>query len=386
MTRILYVSADPGVPVLGGKGASVHLRAIARALRALGARVLVASPRCSTGDEELDLSIELVTFDPVMANDHATAASLRSAVERQAEQIRGIACARGVDVVYERFALFNDGGIKAARLLGLPHLLELNAPLREEALQFRSLPHPAVAAELEGTVVGATDRIFAVSEILAEGLVAAGVARTKIEVAPNGVDPRKFPPRPRPRDERFTIGFAGSLKPWHGIEVLLDAFAAAVAEERSLRLEVIGAGPAASLVERAPFRRETFAYLGQQTHSATLAAMSRWNAGVAPFLPLRNFYFSPLKVVEYMASGLCPVVSDLGQLRTLVGDGERGLLVPAGDAAALAAAIVGLSRDRERAAAVGARARAYALANHTWRQNARRVLAAAIAATAERAA
>jgi glycosyltransferase involved in cell wall biosynthesis len=244
----------------------------------------------------------------------------------------------------------------------------------------------AVAAELEARVFTATDRIFAVSDVLGEALVARGVARAKIEVAPNGVDPSKFPPRSAPHAERFTIGFAGSLKPWHGVEVLLRAFAAAVDEERSLRLEVIGAGPATSVVERASFRRGAFAYLGQQTHDATLAAMSRWNVGVAPFLPLPDFYFSPLKVVEYMASGLCPVVSDLGQLRTLVGGGERGVLVPAGDAEALADAIVRLSRDRDHAAMLGGRARAYVLANHTWRQNARRVLAAAVTATTERAA
>jgi glycosyltransferase involved in cell wall biosynthesis len=224
------------------------------------------------------------------------------------------------------------------------------------------------------------------AEPLAEALGAAGVERSKIEVTPNGVDPTMFPARPRTHDRRFTIGFAGSLKPWHGVDVLLRAFALAAGEERSLRLQVVGAGPEASLVEGAKFPPGTFAYLGQRSHSATLAAMRRWHAGAAPFLPLRSFYFSPLKVVEYMAAGLCPVVSDLGQLRTLLGDGVRGVLVPAGDVEALAAAFVGLARDRERAAALGARARAHALRHCTWEQNARSVLAAADAVRAERAA
>ena len=54
-----------------------------------------------------------------------------------------------------------------------------------------------------------------------------------------------------------------------------------------------------------------------------------WDVGVAPYLPLDDFYFSPLKVLEYMAVGLCPVASDLGDLPALLGDGGRGLLVPA---------------------------------------------------------
>jgi glycosyltransferase involved in cell wall biosynthesis len=378
--RILYLCADPGIPVLGGKGASVHLRAMARALNAVGAHVLVASPRCATGDEQIDRSIELAEIDPVLPKVHPSVESVRDAVERQADQIRTLARARRVDVVYERFSLFSDGGVKAATQLRLPHLLELNAPLRDEALTFRSLPYPALAAELEANVLRASDRIFAVSEPLADAFAAAGLERAKIEVTPNGVDPADFPTAPLPRDDRFTIGFAGSLKPWHGIDVLLRAFDLAVREEPSLRLEVVGAGPSASLLEDATFRPGEFAYLGHRSHSDTLTTMSGWNVGVAPFLPLDTFYFSPLKVVEYMASGLCPVASDLGQLRSLLGDGARGVLVPAGDVEALAAAVVDLARDRERAVALGARARAHALRHHTWRRNARRVVLAAAGA------
>ena len=380
--RILYLCADPGIPVLGGKGASVHLRAMARALSRLGARVVVASPRIGSGGEQLDGAVELVAIEPVLAKEHRSVASLRAAILSQAREIHALARAARVEAVYERLSLFSDGGVRTARLLGLPHLLEVNAPLREEALLFRTLPEPALAAELEASVLAGTDRIFAVSGVLAGALAAAGVEPRKIEVAPNGVDPADFPTRAQTRGDRFTIGFAGSLKPWHGVDVLLDAFGLAAREDASLRLEIVGTGPLAPLVERAPH----VTYLGQQPHRATLAAMSRWHVGVAPFLPLRDFYFSPLKLVEYMASGICPVVSDVGDLRALLGDGERGVLVPAGDAAALATALVELSRDPARAAVLGARAREHVLVNCTWRRNARRVLDAAAAASAERAA
>ena len=82
MTRILYLSADPGIPVLGGKGASVHLRAVARALDALGAHVLVASPRCATGNEQVDRSIELIGITAVLPKEHSSVNSLGDAVER----------------------------------------------------------------------------------------------------------------------------------------------------------------------------------------------------------------------------------------------------------------------------------------------------------------
>ena len=103
--------------------------------------------------------------------------------------------------------------------------------------------------------------------------------------------------------------------------------------------------------------------------------MSGWDIGVAPYPALPRFYFSPLKVAEYMAAGCCPVASDLGDLRELLSDG-RGVLVPAGDAGALAAALCQLASDRAKASAIGARAREHAFAAMSWARNADRILAA----------
>jgi glycosyltransferase involved in cell wall biosynthesis len=104
--------------------------------------------------------------------------------------------------------------------------------------------------------------------------------------------------------------------------------------------------------------------------------MTRWDVGLAPYLPLPDFYFSPLKVVEYMAAGACPVASDLGQIRPLLGAGDRGVLVEPGNGRALATAIVDLACDPARASALGERAARYVLASRTWSQNARRALRA----------
>jgi glycosyltransferase involved in cell wall biosynthesis len=95
---------------------------------------------------------------------------------------------------------------------------------------------------------------------------------------------------------------------------------------------------------------------------------------VAPFTPLEDFYFSPLKVGEYMAAGACPVVSDFSPLRDLLGQGERGVLVEPGNPAALAHALVELARNRQRAGELGKRARVYALSTLGWSHNARRAL------------
>src|SRR5207253_2101053 len=172
--RLLYLSADPGVPVLGHKGASVHVREMVAALSGLGARVTVASPRVGPEGDELESPAQL-----------------------------------------------GESGVRVAEELDLPHVLEVNAPLCEEARRFRVLPHPEEAVRIEARVLAATDRVFVVSAALAERLADDGIDATRISVTPNAIDPAKFGLRRRSRADRtFTIGFAGSLKPWHGIDVL----------------------------------------------------------------------------------------------------------------------------------------------------------------------
>lgn len=371
--RLLYLTADPGIPVLGRKGASVHVRELVCALESAGTSVVVASPRVAPEGENLPSSVDRVEIEPVLPKAHRTPEALDAAIERQAAEIVDVATACRCDAVYERYSLFGKGGVEAARLLGLPHALEVNAPLREEARRFRSLPHGDRAAEIEAAVFAGTDRIYPVSNELAELLVREGVSRAKIEVLPNGIDPTRFAARGHRDGEPFTVGFAGSLKPWHGIGVLVEAFRLALAQEPSLRLEVVGAGPDETLVESLDLPAASFLFHGTLPHQRTLELMSTWDAGVAPYLPMPHFYFSPIKVLEYMAAGICPVASSLGQIQTLLGE-ERGVLVSPGDAPALARALVELARNRPHAEALGARARAYAHSFLTWSSNAELVL------------
>ena len=370
--RLLYLSSDPGVPVFGHKGASVHVRELATALSGLGIDVAIASPRTEPADSTLEAPVELLQLPTIT---HKTSEfALRVALEAHRAAVLNAARSFAADAIYERYSLFSDAGVNAAAVLGIPHVLEVNAPLREEARRFRTLPHPGLAAETERTVFGQTGRILAVSSALKRWLETEGVEAARIEVVPNAVTPDRFRPRSARRDGDFVLGFCGSLKTWHGLEVLLEACAIAFPLEPSLRLEVVGDGPLAHLLDAAPLPGDRLRRRGAVGHAEAIAHLHSWDAGVAPYLPIEQFYFSPLKVVEYMAAGLCPVASDLGDLPALLGDRDRGILVPAGDPERLASAFVELARDRDHAAELGRRARAYVVDRHTWAGNARVVL------------
>jgi glycosyltransferase involved in cell wall biosynthesis len=176
------------------------------------------------------------------------------------------------------------------------------------------------------------------------------------------------PPAPPPRP--YVLG-AGGLATRKGFDVLIDAFPRV---DAASDLVIAGDGPArAALAARATDRgiaaRTTF--LGH-VDRATVASLLRGAAAVA--IPSR-FEGHPLIVLEAMLAGAPIVASDIPGLPDELRHGETGLRVPAGDAAALGDALRLLTRDRDRARALGRAAREAARRFPSWADVATRVLA-----------
>ena len=76
--------------------------------------------------------------------------------------------------------------------------------------------------------------------------------------------------------------------------------------------------------------------------------------------------FSPLKLYESMASGTPTIVSDLESLSRIVLTAQCGMVVPAGEPAALAEAVAAIAADPARARAMGRNGRLQAVANYSW--------------------
>ncbi|MCZ6508418.1 MAG: glycosyltransferase family 4 protein, partial [Acidobacteria bacterium] len=112
---------------------------------------------------------------------------------------------------------------------------------------------------------------------------------------------------------------------------------------------------------------------GAVSHQLVPAWLFRAHVGVAPYPQLEDFYFSPMKVVEYQAAGLAVVASDIGHLRQQIDDMETGILVRPGDAIQLAGALARHARQPELTSRLGRQARSRVLGQCTWAQVADRV-------------
>jgi glycosyltransferase involved in cell wall biosynthesis len=114
------------------------------------------------------------------------------------------------------------------------------------------------------------------------------------------------------------------MKPWHGVEQLLDAFARIHRQYPQAALVLVGEGPENEQVnerlKRADLRGDVV-WTGHVPHAEVAPLVASFDIAVAPYLPVEGFYFDPLKVVEYLAAGKAVVYSDQGDLRPLVGSG-----------------------------------------------------------------
>jgi glycosyltransferase involved in cell wall biosynthesis len=409
--KFAYVCSDFGVPLDGSKGASIHVREMSRALQNLGHEVVILTPRPG-GDAPRDFDVPVLDLEPdplpqdvweLMQDDPAAgpvaARELRALVYDLTLARRALPVLRDFDpdVVYERYALFARAGGTLASALGVPHVVEVNAPLSDEEASRRALVHAETARRRERAILRGADHVVAVSPELERWLIALGIPPERVSTHANAVDPDRFAPSPSERqlvrarlgfDGQPVVGFVGSLRPWHGMRSLVRALAVLHRRGLRARLLVVGDGPERSAVEalaQAEGVAPAVTLTGAVPHDEVCAYLAASDVAAATYEAEPGFYFSPLKLFEYLAAGLPVVAADIGELRHCVRHQETGLLYPPGDVEALADALATLLADRSRADAFGKAGRDHVLQYHTWTRNARMVSALG-AKLAERAA
>jgi glycosyltransferase involved in cell wall biosynthesis len=389
--RVLYLCADRGITLEKCNGATAHLRSLVRAFGTIGHDVLVLSPsavdetaigapvvRIPTPASLSELLDEVERPVPRHERERQQAhrrlihalghvwnnVLLEQVLTRQIERFRP-------DFVFELYSPFGVAGPLTCNRLGVPHVLNVHAPLAWEGTVFRNQALPEAAAALEDSAIRHARSIVANSRQMRDELVGAGVEPGKVRVVINGVDLDLFSPEGEVRraggDGAVVVGFSGSLKVWHGVDVLCDAFRRAAAADPRLHLLVLGDGPLRREVGRLAAELPARVTV---TGALPLEEVPPWVRGmqiaVAPYPPLERFYFSPLKILDAMACGVANVASDIGQIPELLRHGETGFLVPPGDADALAAALRRLADEPAYRQRLGRAALAEARERHAW--------------------
>ena len=228
----------------------------------------------------------------------------------------------------------------------------------------------------------AFDGIIAVSEHLRQWLIRHGLPAARIVTAHDALDLALFTMNAATRaevrlgfgirDTQFVITTVGRLSREKGHCFLLEAAQSILDEYPDARFLIVGDGPLRSQLE-------------QQAKSLginTAVIFAGYQVDVAGFLGASDLFVlpslregTPNALLEAMALAKPVVVSRMGGVPEIVQDSETGLLVSPEDPKSMARAILALMRDRNRAAAMGQRARQFIEQNFNVQRLAREIVA-----------
>ena len=245
-------------------------------------------------------------------------------------------------------------GRLAAKLAGVPHVL-----LSDLSLD----PAPsAVQRRLDPLLHRGTTRFLPNARAIVARLEREGAAPERIVLLRNGVDLARFDPERVTSsraawgvaDDAVVVGFLGMFRPEKRPDLLLDALDRLVPERRPDLVVMAGDGTLMpqirERVEHDAWLRECCRLLGVVDDAPAFLA------GLDLLVLPSDTEGLPNAVLEAHAMGVPVVATDVSDVRELVGDG--GAVVPAGDAAALAAALGDwCTRPAAERRAAGARGR-----------------------------
>jgi glycosyltransferase involved in cell wall biosynthesis len=292
-------------------------------------------------------------------------------------KVRRLAARVQPDAIMERYYNFAGEGMTVAAETGAVAVLEVNAPV---------IDYP-------GSTKGTLDRLLIAEpmrrrrEWICEradvivtpepAILPPATAAEKILKLEWGADTDRFRPDARgaipfARPAETVAVFAGAFRNWHGAIHLVDAIRELRARGRAdIGAVFLGDGPELAACRAAASGLEGIVFTGAVPHSQMPAALAACDIGVAPFdldahraLSLA-FYWSPLKIFEYMAAGLPVVAPAMSRIPTIVEHDREGLLYDPAFPGSLAAALEALT-DGQRRLRLGHAARERAVREYSW--------------------
>jgi glycosyltransferase involved in cell wall biosynthesis len=355
----------------------IHIAEMVQAFRDLRHEVRLSGVTASTDTRGAHPSIHRVRA--MLPQPLVEVASLAYNIRDLLEMRRDIESFKP-DLVYKRHARFDLAPLFEARRRGIPTVLEVNAVhSAPQRCEFEPLALRRLAERLERRAFELATVIVTVSTPLARQV--RSLAAANVVVLPNGANPHRFDVRHADRagvrarlglGDRLTIGWAGILREWHGLDLLLEATVALP----DARLLVVGDGPArATLEQRAASLglggrlvitgRVAYAEMPDYVAAMDIAVVSDERTGVA----------SPMKLLEYMAMSRAVLAPRLENISDIVRHDVDALLFTPGSARDLSNMLRQLAENPGLRNELGQRARATVERERNWRRIAETVLA-----------
>ncbi|MBN1923700.1 MAG: glycosyltransferase family 4 protein [Nanoarchaeota archaeon] len=364
--KILHLSWDTKIPGIGG---STHEWNIAKAFKRLknNVRIVCEWDYDKKVSDELDgISIRRVYWrtgrkiiDPVIL--------LLKMLSNSFYQIINFS----PDIVYERYRIMGGVGVVIGKLFKKRTILEVNDPTVDAPyIEGRiGLFTKLLASLWERFVFACTDKIVTHHEAMVKR-----ANQKKVLITNNGVDTEEFNPEKFKRtkwDDRFVCLFVGSFAEWQGINTIIEA-ADKLSKYRKILFVFAG--------EENESKKNTV-FLGKVDYNKIPELIANSDAclytpDTENYKPMKllGFYFSPLKLFEYMSMAKPVIVSDAGNLRKLIKNGVNGYRIKVNDSDELVEKILRLYKNKKLVKKMGENNRRECLKKFSWNKIAKEIL------------
>ena len=315
--KILYAATDQDLAAV--HGGTIHINAVAQELTHRG--------------NEVHLLVQHNDQPKIISSDvkvHELPRTHRFLLWSEGNKIQKVISGIHPDVVMERYYNFAGEAILQAKTSGIPTVLEVNSPM----IEYPGSPKSKLDLFLGGWLKKRRERIAAAASLIISPLkeIVPEQYRNKVREIEWGADTKIFDPESLPdrsllqsqhgysADEILLIHF-GSLRKWHGLAKLLEAFDMARPKfKRPVRLIVIG--------PKNEITRPNVNFVGEIAHDQLPAWLKMSDIAVLPFAIEQHrylelgFYWSPLKLFEAMAMNLPVLTLNHKRLIRLLGSND----------------------------------------------------------------
>lgn len=271
-----------------------------------------------------------------------------------------------------------------SKVFDLPYIAEVDSPVMYEIRHFNKnyyLPY-RLLDRMEKDFILKADRAFCVSNQLKQYFVKRGIPSHQLEVIPNGADITRFHPdkvndefrRKHHMDSKIIVGFVGSFHYWHGVEKLMGLIEAVLTNYKNAGFILVGKGGPMHQQLQSHIQSKGYTNRVLMTdyipHDQIPDIIHAMDIVLAPYPDLPFFYYSPVKVYEYMACGKPVVTSEIGQISEIIQDHQNGMLCKPGCIDSFSAAIGELIRSPDLRQRIGETAFLTIRNKHTWKHRA----------------
>ena len=288
------------------------------------------------------------------------------------------------DLIISRLDLYLFSSLLLSKLMKIPIIIEADGPVVYEAREFQKKNWKMGHLDefIEKINLKKSDMSVCVSNAAREHFINKGVPDHKILTITNGAYTERFHPSIDTTrivskynlDGKVVIGFVGSFNTWHGVENLIKIISKAILEYDNTIFLMVGDGGGNKSALDNFVKNEKLENRVIQTGYVQFEEMPEYISAMdivlAPYPNLKFFYYSPVKIFEYMACGKSVIATGIGQIAEIINDGYNGILCEPDNIEQIITKLSELIKNSGLRESIGRNARKTIVSDHTWRRKA----------------